>query len=83
MGGHVVRTLGGVRVQIVAIFHQPGHPGIEVGANARVCVLTKDQRGTGVLDEQVADAVADAGFVDRFADLPGDIVGSSAARREA
>ena len=64
MGRHVVGPLAVVDVGGIAVRRQPGRVALQVAPHGRVGVLADDQRGAGVMDEDVAEALGDPRALD-------------------
>ncbi len=56
MRGHVIRSFLSMPKQIIAVGHQLTHERFQVISDLRIGILTKHQRGAGVLHENFAQA---------------------------
>ena len=64
MGRHVIRPFRRVLEQGITIRHQPRHVTFQVRTNIGVGILAQHQRGTGVMQKQVAQAGTHTGIPD-------------------
>lgn len=81
MRRHVIRPFSGMRECGVAVGHQRSHVTLQVRANIRVRILAQNERGTGVVEKDIANTGPDTGPVDTFLDLPGNRAGATSAGR--
>jgi len=72
MRWHVIRSLGGVRVQRIVFFHETVQPVLQVAPRGRVGVLLDREAGRGVLNQHRAQAVPNAGLAYDGLDQIGD-----------
>ena len=79
MRGHVVGTLEVVDEPGSPSGHEPRGEVFEIPPYGRVGVLADDQRRAGVLDEDIAQPALIPRSRDDLLDLPGDLVGRTAA----
>ena len=77
---HVVRPFLGMVIDRVTVGDQACHELFQVAAYTGVGILADDQRGAGVLQEQVAQPGLDAGVTDDGLHLPGNVVGAASTR---
>ena len=61
---HVIRTLVHVGEERVSIGYQPREEGVEISAHIGVCILLNDQRGGGVVNEDVNESAVATWRVD-------------------
>ena len=75
---HVVGALHGVDVQRIAVWNEPRKEGAEVALHVGVDVLVDDQRRTGVVHEDGAEALGNPRRGDRLLNLLDDSEGGTA-----
>jgi hypothetical protein len=79
VGRHIIGSFIGVIEYRVTVCNQPRHIAVKVAANIRICILAHYQRGTGVLQEYMAQAGGDSGQVHLFPYGCGDGCGAASA----
>ena len=80
MGRHIIRAFEGMFEDRIAIRNQSCEQAFEVAADTGVGILADDQRGAGVLHENVTEAVLYAGGTHCGGYLGGNVIGATPAR---
>jgi len=74
MRGHVIWTLGRVRIKWIIFFNQAVQPLLQITSRRRVCILLNGQTGGSVLDKYCAEPFLYLSLVNNRFDLWGDLV---------
>src|SRR5690625_2235449 len=77
MSGHIVRPFRHMLEHRVSIRHQARHEALHVAQHRRIGVLADHERGTGVVDEDMAQPSLYACGAHHASDLLGDVVNAA------
>ena len=80
MSGHIVRAFIRMSEHRTAIRHVFSHECFKVRAYSRVCIFTKNHRGTGVLNKHMTQAGGDTTLTDCFSNILRNVAGTSSSR---
>lgn len=75
---HVVWSLVGMLEESVAVRHQSAHECLEIAAYTWVGILAEDQRGAGMMHEEMTEAGLDPAGAGLLSHRGGDVVGAAA-----
>jgi hypothetical protein len=79
MRRHVILPFCHMLKPWVAVRDQPGHVTLQIGPDIRIRIFTQDERGTGVMEKDIADTGPDTGAAHTLLDLAGYQTGATPA----